>query len=207
MLGYGGESDEVRLSNRVMAESASQIGNEAELLERIAKSRDAVALERIYDRYAGPVYSIILRVTSQNAVAEELTQEVFLRLWRQAGRFDSSRGALAPWLFTVARNISLDQLRSSREKQRRVEHGSDDPPPIAVAPSHESRIDRETMMGRVRKLVETMPEDQRRALELAYFEGLSHSEIAGRMGSPLGTVKTWVRKAVMRLRDELGGVA
>lgn len=194
-----------------MAEAASKGSsggsNEIELLARIASSRDAMALEALYDRYSGPVYSLILRVTSQNAVAEELTQDVFLRLWRQAHRFDSTRGALAPWLFTVARNLSLDHLRSAREKQRRMERGSDDPPPIAVSPSYESRLDRQETMARVRNLIEQMPDDQRRALELAYFEGLTHTEIAGRMGSPLGTVKTWVRKAVMRLRDELGGEA
>lgn len=174
-----------------------------QLMERLAR-RDQSALERLYDRYSALVYSLLLRMTQETASAEELTQEVFLKVWRNAHLYESSRGSLEAWLVTVARNIALDHIRSKREKQRRRE----DAETLAVAvaqPRTEEWVDRRKRMGQVRTLMASLPEDQRRALELAYFEGLSQTEIAARLQQPLGTVKSWVRNALLRLRDELGG--
>jgi RNA polymerase sigma-70 factor (ECF subfamily) len=174
-----------------------------QLMERLAR-RDQSALERLYDRYSALVYSLLLRMTQETASAEELTQEVFLKVWRNAHLYESSRGSLEAWLVTVARNIALDHIRSKREKQRRRE----DAETLAVAvaqPRTEEWVDRRKRMGQVRTLMASLPEDQRRALELAYFEGLSQTEIAARLEQPLGTVKSWVRNALLRLRDELGG--
>lgn len=172
-------------------------------MERLSR-RDQTALERLYDRYSALVYSLLLRMTQETASAEELTQEVFLKVWRNAHLYESSRGSLEAWLVTVTRNIGLDHVRSKREKQRRLE----DTETIAVVvaePRTEEWVDRRRRMGQVRTLMASLPEDQRRALELAYFEGLTQTEIAARLEQPLGTVKSWVRSALLRLRGELGG--
>jgi RNA polymerase sigma-70 factor (ECF subfamily) len=174
-----------------------------QLMARLSR-RDQTALERLYDRYSPLVYSLLLRMTQETGSAEDLTQEVFLKVWRSAHLYESSRGSLEAWLVTVARNIALDHIRSKREKQRRRE----DTESVAVAvsqPRTEEWVDRRKRMGQVRSLMTALPEDQRRALELAYFEGLTQSEIAARLEQPLGTVKSWVRNALLRLRDELGG--
>lgn len=172
-------------------------------MDRLSR-RDQSALERLYDRYSALVYSLLLRMTQESASAEDLTQEVFLKVWRNAHLYESSRGSLEAWLVTVTRNVGLDHVRSKREKQRRLE----DTETIAVAvaePRTEEWVDRRRRMGQVRTLMASLPEDQRRALELAYFEGLTQTEIAARLEQPLGTVKSWVRSALLRLRGELGG--
>ena len=177
---------------------------DAELMERILQ-RDAGALETLYDRYGRPVYSLVLRIAQHPSSAEEIVQDVFMQLWRSADRFQISRGPLEPWLFTMARNRALDFLRLKREKQRRREDSSDSEiMPSAVArPDPEGAIDRSRRAEKVRALMTSLPDAQRRALELAYFEGLSHSEIAESMGEALGTVKSWIRGGLMRLRDSL----
>lgn len=172
-------------------------------MDRLSR-RDQSALERLYDRYSALVYSLLLRMTQESASAEDLTQEVFLKVWRNAHLYESSRGSLEAWLVTVTRNIGLDHVRSKRERQRRLE----DTETMAVAvaePRTEEWVDRRRRMGQVRTLMASLPEDQRRALELAYFEGLTQTEIAARLEQPLGTVKSWVRSALLRLRGELGG--
>lgn len=172
-------------------------------MERLTR-RDQTALERLYDRYSPLVYSLLLRMTQDTGSAEDLTQEVFLKVWRNAHLYESSRGSLEAWLVTVARNIALDHIRSKREKQRRRE--ATDTVVVAVSePRTEEWVDRRRRMGQVRSLMTALPADQRRALELAYFEGLTQTEIAARLQQPLGTVKSWVRNALLRLRDELGG--
>jgi RNA polymerase sigma-70 factor (ECF subfamily) len=176
---------------------------EQALMERLAQ-RDQAALERLYDRYSTLVYSLLLRITREAASAEELTQEVFLRLWRNAGAYEASRGSLEAWLVTVARNIALDHLRSKREKQRRRE-GEETLGVAVTLPRTEEWVDRRKRIERVRVLMTSLPEEQRRSLEMAYFEGLTQSEIAAHLEQPLGTVKSWLRNALIRLRDELGG--
>jgi RNA polymerase sigma-70 factor (ECF subfamily) len=177
---------------------------DAELMERLLQ-RDSGALEALYDRYGRPVYSLVLRIAQQPSSAEEIVQDVFLQLWRSADRFQISRGPLEPWLFTMARNRALDFLRLKREKQRRREDSSDSEiMPAAIArPDPEGAIDRARRAEKVRALMASLPDAQRRALELAYFEGMSHSEIAESMGEALGTVKSWIRGGLMRLRESL----
>jgi RNA polymerase sigma-70 factor (ECF subfamily) len=177
---------------------------DAALMDRILQ-RDSSALEALYDRYGGPVYSLVLRISQQPASAEEIVQDVFLQLWRSAERFEISRGPLEPWLFTMARNRALDFLRLKREKQRRREDSVDsDVPFSAVArPDLEGDIDRSRRAEKVRALMSSLPSAQRRAIELAYFEGMSHSEISAAMGEALGTVKSWIRGGLLRLRESL----
>ena len=173
------------------------------LMERILQ-RDATALEMLYDRYGRPVYSLVLRIAQHPSSAEEIVQDVFLQLWRSADRFQATRGPLEPWLFTMARNRALDHLRLKREKQRRREDSDSDVFPAAVVrPNIEGEIDQSRRAEKVRVLMKSLPEAQRRAIELAFFEGMSHSEIAAAMGEALGTVKSWIRGGLLRLRESL----
>lgn len=172
------------------------------LMEQLAR-RDQGALERLYDRYARPVYSLVLRITQQAASTEEIVQDVFLQLWRTADRYQAARGALEPWLFTLARNRALDHLRMKAEKQRRREDALDDQPIAVSMPSPERHIDAKRRAERVRSLIGSLPEVQQRAIELAFFQGMTHSEISAAMNEPLGTVKSWIRNALLRLREGL----
>lgn len=178
--------------------------SDAGLLTRVA-ARDARAFEALYDRHSRAVYGVLLRMVRERDVADELAQDVFLRLWRKADAFDPERGELLPWLLTVARHVALDRLRSKAEKQRNVEDGGDDAPVAPIAARGEAWVDQRRLSDKARGLMEGLPDGQRRALELAYFEGLSHSEIAAKLDAPLGTVKSWVRKALLRLREQMGG--
>ncbi len=177
---------------------------DAALMERL-QQRDAGALEILYDRYGRPVYSLVLRISQQPSSAEEIVQDVFLQLWRSAERFQSSRGPLEPWLFTMARNRALDFLRLKREKQRRREDSADSDLPFSavIQPDPEGEIDQSRRAEKVRALLGSLPDSQRRAIELAYFEGMSHSEISAAMGEALGTVKSWIRGGLLRLRELL----
>jgi len=177
---------------------------DAALMERILQ-RDPGALEALYDRYGRPVYSLVLRIAQHPSSAEEIVQDVFLQLWRSAERFKIERGPLEPWLFTMARNRALDFLRLKREKQRRREDSDSDILPSAVVrPDPEGEIDRARRAEKIRALMTSLPEAQRKAIELAFFEGLSHSEIAAATGEALGTVKSWIRGGLLRLRESLG---
>jgi RNA polymerase sigma-70 factor (ECF subfamily) len=165
----------------------------AQLIRRLAAG-DHHALGEFYDRYAGLVNALALRVLRDNSDAEDVVQEVFVQVWRQASRFDPARGSVEAWLCTMARTRSLDRLR--RRTSRR-EEPEDIAPPETQQPRTEEGL-------AVRKALQGLSADQRRALELAYYEGLTQSEIAERLGEPLGTVKTRIRTAMLRLREVLG---
>ncbi|PYV95321.1 MAG: RNA polymerase subunit sigma-24 [Acidobacteria bacterium] len=151
-------------------------------------------MAQLYDRYSGIVYSVALRVLGDTGAAEDVLQEVFMQLWRNPGVFDSSRGNLGPWLAVIARNRAIDGLR-----KRRPETDIADVV-VSVEPDLASETERGRAMHKVRSVLGSMPARQRSALEMAYFEGLSHSEIASKTGEPLGTVKTRIRGGLMMLR-------
>lgn len=178
--------------------------SEIALLDRLRR-RESEALGEVYDRYNRPVFSLLLRMTGERPVAEELLQETFLRLWRKADAFEPSRGAILPWLLTIARNLALDRIRSSGERQRRREDVPEALPEKGSSARGEAWLDARRQAERVRATLSALPQEQRRALELAYFQGMSHSEVATAMERPLGTVKTWVRSGLSRLREQLGG--
>lgn len=148
----------------------------------------------LYDRYSTIVYSVALRVLGDTGAAEDVLQEVFLQLWRNPGVFDASRGNLAPWLAVITRNRSIDALR-----KRRPETDINDVV-VSVDPDMAGEAERSQAMERVRGALGGMPPAQRSALEMAYFEGLSHSEIAEKTGEPLGTIKTRIRTGLLSLR-------
>ncbi len=175
------------------------------LMKRLTQ-RDTSALEVLYGRYARPVYSFVLRILREPASAEEIVQDVFLLLWRNAARYRASRGPFEPWLFTLARNRALDYLRLRREKQRRREDSYDfDLADSGAALNPEAVIDGARRAECVRICLGELPEWQRRSIELAFFGGMTHSEIAAALAEPLGTVKNWIRNGLIRLREVLGG--
>ena len=176
------------------------------LMELVVHRRPK-GLEQLYDRYSGLVYSLLCRITAQPSSAEELLQDVFLRLWGQAPAYHHSRGAVAPWLLTMARNIAIDHLRSKAEKQRRKEFSADSMPARFSRPDPEGRLDRRRQAQRVQAVMGGLPEKQRKALELAYFQGFTQSEIANELEQPLGTVKTWIRSGLRRIRADLEEVS
>jgi RNA polymerase sigma-70 factor, ECF subfamily len=175
---------------------------DAELVERLQR-RDAQALAELYDRYGRLVYSLILRVVRDSALAEDLVQETFLRVWNRAQGFDAQRGALGPWLLAVARNRAIDYLRSASGRERNSLELEE-----ADHPSLHTDMERDLLASDkariVRAAIEKLSPRQREVIELAYFEGLTQTEMAERMGQPLGTVKTWVRTALKNLREEFG---
>ena len=155
---------------------------------------DQSAMATLYDRYSSILYSVALRVLADTGAAEDVLQEVFMQLWRNPTAFDSSRGSLGAWLAVITRNRSIDALR-----KRRSETDIDDVI-VSVQPDLASEAERARALEKVRGVLGSMPVSQRTALELAFFEGLTHTEIAGKTGEPLGTIKTRIRSGLLTIR-------
>jgi RNA polymerase sigma-70 factor (ECF subfamily) len=149
---------------------------------------------RLYDRYSSIVYSVALRVLGDTGRAEDVLQEVFMQLWRNPGVFDSSRGNLGAWLAVIARNRAIDLIRK-RQPETDIADVI-----VSVEPDMAGDAERARAMEKVRGALEDMPTAQRSALEMAYFEGLTHTEIAAKTGEPLGTIKTRIRAGLLALR-------
>jgi RNA polymerase sigma-70 factor, ECF subfamily len=164
---------------------------------------DDQALESLYDRHARGVYSLALRILQEVGDAEDVVQDVFTQAWRQASRYDLRRGAVAAWLLTMTRTRAIDRLRTRSSQSRSLADG-----PVPDVPDRESLQDVQLVsaesVASVRAALAGLPVLQRVALELAYYEGLTHAEIAERLEEPLGTVKTRIRSAMLKLRDALG---
>ena len=158
------------------------------------KTGDQGALAELYDRYSSVVYSVALRVLGETGSAEDVMQEVFLQLWRNPGAFDASRGSLASWLAVITRNRAIDSLR-----KRRPETDIEDVV-LSVEPDMTGDVERGRVAEKVRGVLGSMATAQRTALEMAYWQGMSHSEIAEKTGEPLGTIKTRIRAGLMALR-------
>jgi RNA polymerase sigma-70 factor (ECF subfamily) len=176
-----------------------------ELIAR-AQSGDGAALASLYDRHARTLYSLALRIVSNEGDAEDVLQEVFAQAWRQATRYDPRRGSVAAWLVTMARTRAIDRLRARRVRPDRTVGTRDDQmpldvPALSVDPGDTLSAARDA--ERVRAALEELPSLQRLAIELAYFEGLTQSEIAARLEQPLGTVKTRIRLGLLKLREAL----
>jgi RNA polymerase sigma-70 factor (ECF subfamily) len=168
------------------------------LMERIVQ-RDESALALLYDRYAGLLSSVLNRILRDTQAAEEILQDIFFQLWRNAERFDASRGSLPGWLVVVARNRAISRLRQHNPAQGDELNENS----VALAFNLEGEVVQQQLLGRVKEALDKLPVEQRAAMELAYFEGLTHSEIAARTGDPLGTVKTRLRSALETLRRTL----
>ena len=164
------------------------------LLRRLAAGEQA-ALGEFYDRFAGLVNAVALRILRDVQEAEDVVQEVFVQIWRQAARYDPSRGSPEAWVSILARTRSIDRLRARLVRRPPSPHGEGQVAAATPANAADALA--------VRAALADLPVDQRRVLELAYFEGLSQTEIAARLAQPLGTVKTRTRTAMIRLREAL----
>lgn len=178
---------------------ASHENADAELISRL-RNRDPEGLAAAYDRYGQAAYSLFLRITHDQSAAEDLVQELFIRLWNRARDFDSARGTLGVWILAIARNMAIDHVRSAEARfamrVRPMEH-IDQLSMAANTSQPDSTIDRARTVSAG---FTNLTFNERRVLELAYFEGFSQSEIADRLKEPLGTVKSWTRSALSRMR-------
>jgi RNA polymerase sigma-70 factor (ECF subfamily) len=169
------------------------VEDDASLLA-LVRNGDEQAMASLFDRYSKIVYSVALRVLRDPAAAEDVLQEIFMQVWRTPESFTSARGSLAGWLAVVARNRSIDTLR------RRRPTDSVEDVVLASSSNIAVEVERSSLMERARGVIATLPGEQRKTLEMAFFDGLTHSEIAEMTGDPLGTVKTRIRSALLTLR-------
>jgi len=172
--------------------------SDAALIQKIVQ-RDESALAALYDRYASLLSSLLNRILRDTQASEEILQDVFYQLWRNAAQFDPARGSLPGWLAVIARNRAISRLR-----RRNPSEGDELLETTVIVPANlENALAQQQLLGRVKSALENLPSEQRAAIELAYFEGLTHSEIASKTGDPLGTVKTRIRSAVESLKRNL----
>jgi RNA polymerase sigma-70 factor (ECF subfamily) len=194
--------DEVgRATNLIEASDADLIGR--------AALGEARALEVLYDRYSGVVFSFALRIVADRQLAEEVLQEAFFRAWQQGGNFSAGRGSFVTWLLSITHNLSIDEIRKRRRRPQKAD--SEEPEAVlASMPDTGSGADveDEVWLGALRETIgealAELPPAQREAIEMAYFRGLTQREIAEALGEPLGTIKTRMRLGLQKLRDALG---
>jgi len=164
---------------------------------------DESALATLYDRYSTMLFGMLMRILNDRGAAEEVLQDLFMQLWRNAGQFDAGRGSLPAWLMVIGRNRAISRLRGRRDREVLEEEEGDFAGTFASPQNIEDEAARAQLAHRVAAALSKLPAEQRQALELAYFEGMTQSEIAGKTGAPLGTVKTRVRAAMQSLRQIL----
>jgi RNA polymerase sigma-70 factor, ECF subfamily len=173
------------------------VTSDGELIQRAAGG-DRGAFEDLYRRYARPVFGFALRRLGERGRAEDAVQETFASVWRSAGSYKPERGPGAPWLYAVARNAIVDRARSRSEPAAEVPEAADDGPGPA------ERAEQSWVAWRVHRALEELPEREHEVIALAYWSGLSQSEVAEYLGIPIGTVKTRTRSALARLAEVLG---
>lgn len=184
------------------------IENENLLLLELIKDGDELALGKLYDNSVRLVYSLILRILKNVEDSEEVTQEVFYSIWKRSSTFDASKGKVMGWIVTIARNKALDKLRSKRHKQETqeislVENMVSDSTKWEDSDNVSQNLINKESSKSVDTAIIKLPEEEKELIELAFYEGYSHSKIAEHLDMPLGTVKTKIRRAVGRLRDAL----
>lgn len=182
--------------------------SDAELIGRAAQG-EARALEVLYDRYSGVVFSFALRIVSDRQLAEEILQEAFFRAWQQGSNFSAGRGTFITWLLSITHNLSIDEIRKRRRRPQKAD--SEEPEQVlASMPDTGSGADveDEVWLGALRDTIGEalagLPPAQREAIELAYFRGMTQREIAEALDEPLGTIKTRMRLGLQKLKDALG---
>ena len=182
-------------------------GETDEILLGLISDGDELALSRLYDRKSGIVYSLAYNMLGNKHDAEEVTGEVFMKIWEKAGSFDRTRGSVAAWIAVMARRLAIDRTRSKQYRSRGRE--------VPIEPvdaggklgdkhgESESRIVMSIEAGKISNALNRLSDAYREVIQLSYFEGLSHSKISERLDTPLGTVKTRIREAVIQLRQLL----
>jgi len=177
--------------------------SDEQLIAQVARG-DTAAYEMLYDRYSSAGMGLALRITGDQALAEEVVQETFWRVWRKADSFQTQRGVFTSWFFGIARNLSIDMLRRQRtqgkpahEAEKIIEQAADPSPEVPEAAWLRSKHEQ------MRAAIQTLPKEQRSVIEMAYFRGMTRQEIARATGEPLGTIHTRARLALQKLREEL----
>lgn len=195
-------------SSRIESSAGSRVvvpsdkaGEDAALLARIAGG-DPVALGELYDRYGRVVFGVLYRLLGSPEPAEEVTQDSFHAVWRKAATYRTDRGAVRTWLLAIARNAAIDWRRTKGKRIER-EAAIDEAAELVEEIRVEDRVIASLRAERIREAVASLPEEQRNVVSLAFWSGLSQTEIAERTGTPLGTVKSRVRLGMMKLRDRL----
>ncbi len=196
VIGHQMEQPPRRTSLLGVAELCSR--SDEDLLELVAERRDQAAFDEFYGRYSRSVYTLVVRVIGDRASSEDVVQRAFINVWRAAAGYRRERGPVTGWLYAISRNAAFDALRS-REASSRWE--MPDLPDDGPGPDERASAAEEAF--RVHAAVDRLPRREREVIELAYFDGLSQSEVAARLGAPLGTVKTRTRRALARLADRL----
>ena len=197
--------ERVSAAGRVPGSPAGAGPSDLELVERIRRG-DQPALDLLYGRYSSPVYSLVWKILQNAEEAEDVALDVFWQVWRQADRYDPARGAPPAWIFTLARSRAIDRLRARNRREDRTV--SIDDPNLNIDPLDENAAPDQIVSFRqsrdaVRAAMTKLSPVQREAVELAFLKGLTHVEIAERLGQPLGTVKTRIRQGLIRLRRHL----
>ncbi|HYW31219.1 MAG TPA: sigma-70 family RNA polymerase sigma factor [Gemmatimonas sp.] len=191
-------------------QSSPQQTSDLELVSAMAGG-DERAASTLYDRHGAVMFGLAIRMVGETADAEEVVLDAFSQAWRDAARYDTSRGTVAGWLTTIARTRALDLIRSRGRRVRMAETAaaaSDAPVAMGEGFPDADRMVTDSERSRAIALaLRTLPDPQRRAIELAFFEGLTHHEVAERLREPLGTVKTRIRLGMQKLRDSLGDLA
>ena len=172
------------------------------LIERMMAG-DEAALSTLYDRYSAMLFGMLMRILRDQQAAEEVLQDMFLQLWRNAAQFDAKRGSLPAWLMVIGRNRAISRLRGRRDREVLEEEEGDYANTFASGQNIEDEAVRAELARNISAALEQLPAEQKQAVELAYFEGMTQSEIANQTGIPLGTVKTRVRTAMQTLRQIL----
>ena len=193
------EADDERISKQ-----RALMSEEVDCLARIARLRDEQAFSRLYDLQSPLLFGLACRILARKDEAEEVLQEIMLKVWHEAGRYDAARGSARAWLIMMTRSRCLDRLRRRSTALRR-----ESPAPQSLEQTPDDSLMAVEEMSRaeervaVRQALDSLPEAQRRALEAAFFDGLTHAEIAVKTGDPLGTVKTRIRLGMLKLTETL----
>jgi RNA polymerase sigma-70 factor (ECF subfamily) len=195
------------LRNEVMQRQISYKGtdkvplSENDLLERVGSTQDRDAFAKLFAALGPRVKAYMMKIGSDPAFSEEITQETFITVWRKAGQFDPKKASAVTWIFTIARNRRIDRLR----KEKRPALDPDDPMLVPDdSPTPLQNMEQSTIVERVKRSIGDLPEDQREVVQLSFIEGLSHQEISDAIGIPLGTVKSRLRLSFEKLRHALG---
>ena len=174
------------------------------LLERLARGTDELALSELYDRYQGLMYGLALRITRDTQLAQDAVQEAFVGVWRNASRYSGSKASVRTWILSIAHHRAIDVIRRRRATAAIPE--DDAPGDAFTTPDVWPDVVRAVDAAAIRVAMGALPQPQRQAIEMAYFDGLTQTEIADKTGAPLGTVKSRVRLGLLQLRRELEGV-
>jgi RNA polymerase sigma-70 factor (ECF subfamily) len=165
------------------------------------QAQDSNALAALYDLHGALLYGVAVRILRDSADAEDVVQETWMQVWRSASSYDSRRGTVAAWLLTLVRSRALDRWRAAAARQRAVHAAETGAPPPAAPADPETTSAHAQLASQLARALASLPSEHRRVLELAYFGGLSQSEIAERLNAPLGTVKSWTRQGLLKLRQ------